>query len=872
MNADANTWTGLGGSGTAAGSWESTNSPATNINNTYVVATIGKVDVSATSNAGPALFTDLTDSQTISWGAAITLSGVVGDGSTVASNGGIVEVTINGTTTSTTIAGGSGAFTIVFPKRSVPASGFPYTISYTYGGDGTVTTGSDASTTLTVDKKSLSVTAVTPDITYGDAEPTPTVTYSGFVSTDGAGDLDNVDFALGTDYSQFDAVGTYNTTIAIGDATDNNYDFTPLNTSTFEVDQKKIDVTANSFNKTYGVLYTFLGTEFTTDPLVNTDVKISATLSSDGAVAIADVLAGGYVINISDVLIEDGSDNDMTANYDINYVPGTLTVDPKEICASYSGNLFVTQPTDDPAVFIVSIDIRASDLVGSFNPADVDVTFSINPDVNSVDAISNGEVTMSGIQDGLYTFSQNWDVNLIGNDGSPLEISWIIGGNYTLGDNCEEVMAIGAVAKPTDNFVTGGGYYIPKTGDTGGSLGADGSSKINFGLSAKMSTKGKNQKVTGGVNIIWRTGGDKWQAKSSSGSAPFLIYEVTGEPGVYRAEVLYTNANVRQLETSNAGGAEGNGTIAITVVDWGEPGLEDEIGIVIKDSKGNLLVSYYTTPDGSNDLDLLEGGNIQIHAGRAKGNKRVVAELVEVPWNTPIESVKMEVEKMSLNWFDAKKLPMTLQSDSYDPLTPGIYELKADLVENEFFKLDEPVAIQVLVQDKPKALDIELSENIVAKNVADGTVIGTLSTLDPADDIHTYSMDVHPDLDIQGNKLIWKGTNVPAAQMELTVFSTDRAGQTISKEIKLSRELKPGEFFLYPNPAESEVTIGVELDQSATVGIRIYDAIGRLVYQEEGIQSGRPTYRININHLSAGLYMVQVKTGQIMMMKRLIKN
>ena len=76
---------------------------------------------------------------------------------------------------------------------------------------------------------------------------------------------------------------------------------------------------------------------------------------------------------------------------------------------------------------------------------------------------------------------------------------------------------------------------------------------------------------------------------------------------------------------------------------------------------------------------------------------------------------------------------------------------------------------------------------------------------------------------------------------------------------------------MFPNPAESNVTIEVELDQKMNVGIRIFDAVGRLVYQEEGVQSGTPSYRININHLSAGLYMVQVKTGEIIMMKRLIK-
>ena len=296
-------------------------------------------------------------------------------------------------------------------------------------------------------------------------------------------------------------------------------------------------------------------------------------------------------------------------------------MNPYQICALYNGSLFVTQDGSSPAVFTVSIDVQANDLVGSMNPADVIVNFNINPDDNQVNPESSSSVQRTELHNGLYTYSQNWDVDLNGAEGSPLEITWELSGNYTLGD-CDEVMAIGAVAIPTDNFVTGGGYYFPDPANTGGSIGADETSRVNFGLAAKLTTKGKNQKVTGGVNIIWRKGGAKWQAKSNSASLPFLIYELTDEQGVYRAEVLYTSANVRQLETSNAGGAEGSGTIAISVVDRSEPGSNgtpdggpDEIGIVIKDSKGNLLVSYYTTPDQANTLEFLDGGNIQVHTG-----------------------------------------------------------------------------------------------------------------------------------------------------------------------------------------------------------------------------------------------------------------
>ena len=130
-----------------------------------------------------------------------------------------------------------------------------------------------SSSTFQVGKVNLAVTAIAPDIIYGDAAPVVTVTYSGFLGTDDATDLDNVGFILGTDYTQFDPVGTYNTTIALGTAADNNYNFTPLNTSTFQVGKANLAVTAVAPDITYGgvapvvsVTYSgFRGTDDATD-------------------------------------------------------------------------------------------------------------------------------------------------------------------------------------------------------------------------------------------------------------------------------------------------------------------------------------------------------------------------------------------------------------------------------------------------------------------------------------------------------------------------------------------------------------------------------------------------------------------------------
>lgn len=274
-------------------------------------------------------------------------------------------------------------------------------------------------------------------------------------------------------------------------------------------------------------------------------------------------------------------------------------------------------------------------------------------------------------------------------------------------------------------------------------------------------------------------------------------------------------------------------------------------------NKGMLNAGCYVEPSGDQEAI---GNN----------NMRVVADFVEVPWNTPSEEIEKKITSMSSDWFEGKDVKLNINTDSYNSLQPGSYQLRTELMENEWFELEEPITVNVLVADKPLATDIRLSNSILLRNINAGTVIGDLSTIDPVDDQHTYSIAEHVDFELVGQSLIWKGNVIPATA-RITVFSTDRVGQTIERVIELSREPRFGDFNMFPNPASSEVNLEVELEQSMNVGIRIYDAIGRLVYQEEGIQDGIATYQIAIDHLSPGLYTVQMKTGILVMNKRLIK-
>ena len=274
----------------------------------------------------------------------------------------------------------------------------------------------------------------------------------------------------------------------------------------------------------------------------------------------------------------------------------------------------------------------------------------------------------------------------------------------------------------------------------------------------------------------------------------------------------------------------------------------------------------------ANAVDALLAGSPESYVGSCNVTYSMYEEpeLITVPWNTPLEVINDKISTQSENWFEHKKMKLNVSAESYNPLSAGFYKLKVDLEENEWFEHEEPINVMVLVADKSLATDIRLSNSIMFRSIKNGSVIGDLRTIDPVDDQHTYSIAEQSDFELVGQSLIWRGTGIPSTA-RITVFSTDRAGQTIDRVIELSREPNFGDFKMYPNPAHAEVNLEVELDQSATVGIRIFDAVGRLVYQEEGFQSGNLTHKINIDDLSSGLYTVQVITGKVVMNKVLIK-
>lgn len=77
---------------------------------------------------------------------------------------------------------------------------------------------------------------------------------------------------------------------------------------------------------------------------------------------------------------------------------------------------------------------------------------------------------------------------------------------------------------------------------------------------------------------------------------------------------------------------------------------------------------------------------------------------------------------------------------------------------------------------------------------------------------------------------------------------------------------------LFPNPANSEVTIDLKNINTEMVEVFILDVLGNEVYHERLSRSEISGRKINIDHLTAGTYIVNLIDGQVILRQKLIVN
>ena len=104
------------------------------------------------------VFSGLTN-HTITYGAAsVTLTGTVSTNGTYPPSGTVITVTINGSPQTTTISDSTGDFSINYNTTGLPASGTPYTVTYSSAAAAGFNAATDTSTTLTVNPRPVVLT------------------------------------------------------------------------------------------------------------------------------------------------------------------------------------------------------------------------------------------------------------------------------------------------------------------------------------------------------------------------------------------------------------------------------------------------------------------------------------------------------------------------------------------------------------------------------------------------------------------------------------------------------------------------------------------------------------------------------------------
>ena len=193
--------------------------------------------------------------------------------------------------------------------------------------------------TLTITKAMLTVTANNQTIAYGDALPTFTVTYAGFVGTDDATVLDTAPTvaAAGT------TTGTHAITASGG--ADANYDFTYVD-GTLTISKAMLTVTAENLSMVYGsalpsLAFAYTGFVGTDDASVLDTPPTAATTATDAS----DV--GVYPITLSGGA---DADYDFTyANAEMTITQATATITLADMEQVVTGSALEPTVTTDPA-------------------------------------------------------------------------------------------------------------------------------------------------------------------------------------------------------------------------------------------------------------------------------------------------------------------------------------------------------------------------------------------------------------------------------------------------------------------------------------------------------------------------------------------
>jgi gliding motility-associated-like protein len=344
--------------------------------NTYPITASGAVSANytivyqpGTLTVTPAALTITANDATKTYGSAnpvlsVSYSGFVGtdDASSLTT----------APTISTTAVTGSPVNT--YPITASGAVSSNYTFVYNPG-------------TLTVTPAALTIAANDATKTYGSANPSLSVSYSGFVGTDNASSLTTAPTVTTTAVTG-SPVNTY--PITASGAVSANYTFI-YNPGTLTITPAALTITANNATKMYGsvnpvlsVSYSgFVGTDNASS--LTTQPTISTTAVTGSPVNTYPITASGAV----------------STNYSISYTPGTLTITPAAL------TITANDATKTYGAAVPVLSVSYSGFVDTDDASSLTTAPTISTTAVTNSPVNTYPITTTGAASANYTFIYN---------------------------------------------------------------------------------------------------------------------------------------------------------------------------------------------------------------------------------------------------------------------------------------------------------------------------------------------------------------------------------------------------------------------------------------------------------------------------------
>jgi hypothetical protein len=290
-----------------------------------------------------------------------------------------------------------------------------------------------------------------------------------------------------------------------------------------------------------------------------------------------------------------------------------LTVTKEDAVPYYTGSLFATTASTTATTATVNLAATINDITAMYPGTDNKPGDIRNARVKFVNRDNNTDLT-GWLTPGLINadtkvglVQAQWTGNIGNSDAVSFTIGIVVDNGYYIRNSSEDNEVI-TITKPLPDLVTGGGYIMNT--NVSGNINPVNGKRSNFGFNIKRT---KNGVLQGNVNFIIRSNDGKvYQAKGNAMTTLSVSPATASSP----AQAVFTGkCNLQDITNPLVPlSIAGNLNMQLSVTDRGEPGVFDDILMIVYDRDNSTVLFTSNFDAGRMQQQRIAGGNIKVHS------------------------------------------------------------------------------------------------------------------------------------------------------------------------------------------------------------------------------------------------------------------